>query len=120
MEIQRILDRVKIMTGDDRDTLLVVLCTDAVRMLEDRLCCTAEEKQKHAEALAAAAAAEVLLQLVLIDAAQSPDRLTAGSVRAEFNAACDRAEAYRKSCMRAVSHLLRDDSFFFGEVTGCE
>lgn len=118
MEIQRILDRVQILTGDDRESLLVVLCTDAARMLEDRLCCTAEEKQLNADALTAAAAAEVMLQLALIDAAQSPDRLTAGSLRAEFNEACNRAEAYRANCLRAVSHLLRDDSFFFGGVKG--
>lgn len=118
MEIQRILDRVKILTGDDRESLLVVLCTDAARMLEDRLCCTAEEKRQNAEALIAAAAAEVMLQLALIDAAQTPDPFTAGGLRAEYKTACDRAKAYRENCLRTVSHLLQDDSFFFGGVKG--
>lgn len=116
MELQKIMARVRLMTGDERETLLMALCTDAVRELEDRVCCTEEKLSECAEALNAAAAALAVYRLVLLDAAQSPDSVTAGSVRAEFRYNCAQAKLYLEQCMRAVSKIVRDDAFFFGSV----
>ena len=116
MELQKIMARVRLMTGDERETLLMTLCTDAVREMEGRLCGTEDELESYAGALCAAAAALTVYRLLLLDAAQSPDSLTAGDVRAEFRYNCAQAKLYLEQCMRAVSPVLRDDSFFFGGV----
>ena len=116
MDMQKILERVKLITGDDRELLLTALCVDALRETESRLNCTEEEKEANADALCAAAAALAVYRLVLLDAAQSPDSMTTGSVRAEYRYNCAQAEAYLRECLRAVSSLMQDNSFFFGGV----
>lgn len=116
MDMQKILERVKLITGDDREELLTALCTDAVRETESRLCCTEEEKLEKEDALCAAAAALAAYRLVLLDASQSPDSLTAGGMRAQYRYNCTQAQAYLRETMRAVSALMQDDSFFFGGV----
>lgn len=116
MNLQQVMNRVRLLTEDDRETLLLTLCTDAVRMLESRLNCTAQEKSAYEQALYAAAAAEVVYQLALLDEASSPERITAGDVHAEFKNGSARALEYRKACMRQLSPILRDDTFYFGGV----
>lgn len=60
MEIQNVLERLKLLTNDDREDLLLMLSGDAVQRLKARLCCTVEEENAHEEALCAAAAAQRL------------------------------------------------------------
>ena len=57
MEIRNVLERLKLLTNDDREDLLLMLSGDAVQRLKARLCCTVEEENAHEEALCAAAAA---------------------------------------------------------------
>lgn len=58
MEIRNVLERLKLLTNDDREDLLLMLSGDAVQRLKARLCCTVEEENAHEEALCAAAAAQ--------------------------------------------------------------
>ena len=115
MDMQKIMARVRLMTGDERETLLMSLCADAVREIENRMCC-AEDAEEYSEALCAAAAALTVYRLLLLDAAQSPDSLMVGNVRAEYRYNCAQAKLYLEQCLRAVSPILQDDSFFFGSV----
>ena len=108
MEIRNVLERLKLLTNDDREDLLLMLSGDAVQRLKARLCCTVEE------ALCAAAAAQAAYQFWLLEEAASPKSLTAGEVRAEFDKGSERALAYAKQCERAVSGVLRDEDFYFG------
>lgn len=55
MEIRNVLERLKLLTNDDREDLLLMLSGDAVQRLKARLCCTKEEENAHEEALCAAA-----------------------------------------------------------------
>ena len=119
MDLQQVLARVRLMTGDSREALLTTLCMDAIRALESRLIDPKGDHTAYKEALCAAAAAETLYQLALVDAAQAPDSLTAGNLRAEYKTACAQAEAYRRQCFRALSPILREDGFFFGGVRTC-
>ena len=121
MEIRNVLERLKLLTNDDREDLLLMLSGDAVQRLKARLCCTVEEENAHEEALCAAAAAQAAYQFWLLEEAVSPKSLTAGlydvtagEVRAEFDKGSERALAYAKQCERAVSGLLRDEDFYFG------
>lgn len=116
MDLQQVMERVRLMTGDEREALLMTLCTDAVRELEAMLVCSDDEQAEYAEALCAAAAARAVYKLLLLDAAQSPDSLTAGNVRAEFKYNCAQAKLYLEQCMRVISPILQDDSFYFGGV----
>ena len=100
MEIRNVLERLKLLTNDDREDLLLMLSGDAVQRLKARLCCTVEEENAHEEEAA------------------SPKSLTAGEVRAEFDKGSERALAYAKQCERAVSGLLRDEDFYFGVTEG--
>lgn len=113
MDKDAVFTRLSLLTEDDRTALLETLAADAVRMVEQRMTCTQEEAQQHADALTAAAAAFAAYQLALIDAAGSPDSLTTGSVRAEYTTNCMRALEYYKQCAAAVSGLLSDESFCF-------
>ena len=63
MEIRNVLERLKLLTNDDREDLLLMLSGDAVQRLKARLCCTVEEENAHEEALCAAAAAQAAYQL---------------------------------------------------------
>ena len=101
MEIRNVLERLKLLTNDDREDLLLMLSSDA-----------------HEEALCAAAAAQAAYQFWLLEEAASPKSLTAGEVRAEFDKGSERALAYAKQCERAVSGLLRDEDFYFGVTEG--
>ena len=94
MEIRNVLERLKLLTNDDREDLLLMLSGDAVQRLKARLCCTVEEENAHEEALCAAAAAQAAYQFWLLEEAASPKSLTAGE--------------------RAVSGVLRDEDFYFG------
>ena len=121
MEIRNVLERLKLLTNDDREDLLLMLSGDAVQRLKARLCCTVEEENAHEEALCAAAAAQAAYQFWLLEEAASPKSLTAGEVlrllsevRAEFDKGSERALAYAKQCERAVSGVLRDEDFYFG------
>ena len=137
MEIRNVLERLKLLTNDDREDLLLMLSGDAVQRLKARLCCTVEEENAHEEALCAApaaqqtvtlydavlqglkaAAAQAAYQFWLLEEAASPKSLTAGEVRAEFDKGSERALAYAKQCERAVSGLLRDEDFYFGVAEG--
>ena len=62
MEIRNVLERLKLLTNDDREDLLLMLSGDAVQRLKARLCCTVEEENAHEEALCAAAAAQAAYQ----------------------------------------------------------
>ena len=119
MDLQQVLARVHVLTNDSREALLTTLCMDAIRALESRLIDPKADHTAYKEALCRAAAAEVLYQLALVDAAQAPDSLTAGSLRAEYKTSCAQAEAYRRQCFRALSPILREDGFFFGGVRTC-
>ena len=44
MEIRNVLERLKLLTNDDRKDLLLMLSGDAVQRLKARLCCTEEEE----------------------------------------------------------------------------
>ena len=44
MEIRNVLERLKLLTNDDREDLLLMLSGDAVQRLKARLCCTVEEE----------------------------------------------------------------------------
>lgn len=114
MEIRNVLERLKLLTNDDREDLLLMLSGDAVQRLKARLCCTEEEENAYEEALCAAAAAQAAYQFWLLEEAASPKSLTAGDVRAEFDKGSERALAYAKQCERAVSGLLHDEDFYFG------
>ena len=116
MEIRNVLERLKLLTNDDREDLLLMLSGDAVQRLKARLCCTEEEENAHEEALCAAAAAQAAYQFWLLEdcGVGGRVRLTAGEVRAEFDKGSERALAYAKQCERAVSGLLRDEDFYFG------
>ena len=81
MEIRNVLERLKLLTNDDREDLLLMLSGDAVQRLKARLCCTVEEENAHEEALCAAAAAQAAYQFWLLEEAASPKSLTAGEVR---------------------------------------
>ena len=81
MEIRNVLERLKLLTNDDRENLLLMLSGDAVQRLKARLCCTEEEENAHEEALCAAAAAQAAYQFWLLEEAASPKSLTAGEVR---------------------------------------
>ena len=105
MEIRNVLERLKLLTNDDREDLLLMLSGDAVQRLKARLCCTVEEENVHEEAL---------YQFWLLEEAASPKSLTAGDVRAEFDKGSERALAYARQCERAVSGVLRDEDFYFG------
>ena len=115
MEIRNVLERLKLLTNDDREDLLLMLSGDAVQRLKARL---VEEENAHEEALCAAAAAQAAYQFWLLEEAASPKSLTAGEVRAEFDKGSERALAYAKQCERAVSGLLRDEDFYFGVAEG--
>ena len=114
MDLKKVLARVKVITGDERDALLLTLCGDAVRELQRRVKCDEETCKKYEDDLCAAAAARAVYQLVLLDGAQSPDSMTAGDVRAEYRYNRQQAELYLQQCMRAAAPLLRDDGFWFG------
>ena len=114
MEIRNVLERLKLLTNDDREDLLLMLSGDAVQRLKARLCCTEAEENAHEEALCEADAAQAAYQFWLLEEAASPRSLTAGEVRAEFDKGSERALAYAKQCERAVSGLLRDEDFYFG------
>lgn len=88
MEIRNVLERLKLLTNDDREDLLLMLSGDAA------------------------------YQFWLLEEAASPKSLTAGEVRAEFDKGSERALAYAKQCERAVSGLLRDEDFYFGVAEG--
>lgn len=120
MELEKVMARVRLMTEEDREALLILVCGDAIRMLEGKLCCTAEEKAAYEPALCAAAAAQAMVQIALLDEASSPDSVTAGDVRAEFKNGSVRAMEYYRQCMKEISPILRDDTFFFGGVRVCE
>ena len=120
MDLEQVMARVRLMTEDDREALLMTLCTDAIRMLESRLTCTAEERAAYEPALCAAAAALAVYQLVLLEEASAPDSVTAGDVRAEYGNGSTRALEYCRQCMKQVSPILRDDAFYFGGVRPCE
>ena len=47
MEIRNVLERLKLLTNDDREDLLLMLSGDAVQRLKARLCCTVEEENAH-------------------------------------------------------------------------
>ena len=49
MEIRNVLERLKLLTNDDREDLLLMLSGDAVQRLKARLCCTVEEENAHEE-----------------------------------------------------------------------
>ncbi len=51
MEIRNVLERLKLLTNDDREDLLLMLSGDAVQRLKARLCCTVEEENAQEEAL---------------------------------------------------------------------
>ena len=85
MEIRNVLERLKLLTNDDREDLLLMLSGDAVQRLKARLCCTEAEENAHKDALCAAAAAQAAYQFWLLEEAASPKSLTAGEVRAEFD-----------------------------------
>ena len=85
MEIRNVLERLKLLTNDDREDLLLMLSGDAAQRLKARLCCTEAEENAHEEALCAAAAAQAAYQFWLLEEAASPKSLTAGEVRAEFD-----------------------------------
>lgn len=91
MEIRNVLERLKLLTNDDREDLLLMLSGDA---------------------------AQAAYQFWLLEEAASPKSLTAGDVRAEFDKGSERALAYAKQCERAVSGLLRDEDFYFGVTEG--
>lgn len=116
MKLEAVLDRLCILTQDDREELLLLLSMDAVRMLEGRLSCDETEKEAHEDALCAAAAAYAAYQLALVDESSSPDSVTAGEVRAEFKTGSARARAYYEQCLRGLSGILRDEAFYFGGV----
>ena len=78
MEIRNVLERLKLLTNDDREDLLLMLSGDAVQRLKARLCCTKEEENAHEEALCAAAAAQAAYQFWLLEEAASPKSLSAG------------------------------------------
>ena len=46
MEIRNVLERLKLLTNDDREDLLLMLSGDAVQRLKARLCCTVEKKMR--------------------------------------------------------------------------
>ena len=70
MEIRNVLERLKLLTNDDREDLLLMLSGDAVQRLKARLCCTVEEENAHEEALCAAAAAQAACARNLTKAAK--------------------------------------------------
>ena len=70
MEIRNVLERLKLLTNDDRENLLLMLSGDAVQRLKTRLCCTEEEENAHEEALCAAAAAQAAYQFWLLEEAE--------------------------------------------------
>ena len=72
MEIRNVLERLKLLTNDDREDLLLMLSGDAVQRLKARLCCTVEEENAHEEALCAAAAAQAARTALQ---AKSPEEL---------------------------------------------
>ena len=74
MEIRNVLERLKLLTNDDREDLLLMLSGDAVQRLKARLCCTVEEENAHEEALCAAAAAQAAYQFWLLEEAASQGR----------------------------------------------
>lgn len=45
MEIRNVLERLKLLTNDDREDLLLMLSGDAVQRLKARLCCTLWRKK---------------------------------------------------------------------------
>ena len=114
MEIRNVVERLMVLSNDDREDLLLMLRGEAVQRLKARLCCTEEEENAHEEALCAAAAAQAAYQFWRVVQEASPKSLTAGEVRAEFDKGSERALAYAKQCERAVSGLLRDEGFYFG------
>lgn len=107
MEIRNVLERLKLLTNDDREDLLLMLSGDAVQRLKARLCCTVEEENAHEEALCAAAAAQAAYQFWLLEEAASPKSLTAGEVRAEFDKGSERGarlcKAVRAGGVRAFA-----------------
>ena len=115
MEIRNVLERLKLLTNDDREDLLLMLSGDAVQRLKARLCCTVEEENAHEEALCAAAAAQAAYQFWLLEEAASPKSLTAGEVRAEFDKGSERAQQMtaeisgEKVVCRGVVHRLKED-----------
>ena len=119
MELEKVMERVRLLTEEDREALLMLVCTDAIRKLEGKIRCTAEERAAFEEALCAAAAAEAMYQIALLDEALSPESITAGDVRAEYKKGSSRALEYCRQCMRQVSPILRDDEFYFGGVDPC-
>lgn len=116
MDIKKAVERLKLITGDEREALLHTLCEDAARDIELRLNCEEDERERYAGQLCAATAALALYRLVILDAAQSPDSLTTGSVRAEYRYNQAQAKLYLEQCMRGISAIARDDSFYFGSV----
>ena len=81
MEIRNVLERLKLLTNDDREDLLLMLSGDAVQRLKARLCCTVEEENAHEEALCAAAAAQAAYQFLAFGGSSIAESLTAGEVR---------------------------------------
>ena len=118
MEIRNVLERLKLLTNDDREDLLLMLSGDAVQRLKARLCCTVEEENAHEEALCAAAAAQAAYHTPPRHEAAAPKTLTAPEARADADKGSESALAYAQQCERAVSGLLRDEDFYFGVAEG--
>ena len=116
MKLETVLNRLRLLTDDNREELLLLLASDAVQMLSMRIDPAAEVSDEREGALCAAAAAWAAYQLALLDEAMSPDSVTAGDVRAEFKNGSEKARAYYEQCLRGLSDLLRDDAFYFGGV----
>lgn len=116
MKLETVLNRLRLLTEDSREELLLLLASDAVGVLSERVIGTAEEITEKEDALCATAAAYAAYQLALLDEAQSPDSVTAGDVRAEYKTGSIKARVYYEQCLRGLSGFLRDDAFYFGGV----
>lgn len=101
MEIRNVLERLKLLTNDDREDLLLMLSGDAVQRLKARLCCTVEEENAHEEALCAAAAAQAAYQFWLLEEAGIAEKPDGGRcAQRNLTKAAKGALAYAKQCER--------------------
>ncbi len=118
MDSEKILARVLLLTDDPRGALLKRLSEDAAEALEKRLK-PGVVPGEHEAALLGAAAADAVYRLALLDASLSPEKLTAGDVRAEYGANVQRAKELRDAYFRAASDVLLDGETVFRGVAYC-
>lgn len=99
----------------ERAELCAELCEAAQASIAARLLENADTEQ-HKSALEYAAAYLAWHTLLTIDEALMPDSISASDVKISMGEKSKKAEKLLAERLREASSVLRDDSFYFGEM----